>query len=425
MNDHVRMLRDGFPIHAATKYPDPMGLDRTMLREEEWALAFDVTDQGVITYLTKGKELIKVTFVPVSRKSLDDLVRKFREPLEMVAGRDDVTEKLKSFDLDAGRILADLLVAHLLQYVPSGKPLLIVPDDSLGVLPFEMLVLSEGGHICTDGEVPSVCDAKFLGDRNLIYYCQSATALSLARMFRRPQASSDAILVIADPVFQPTDDRIAIARKEDESALSAMAKQQDRGLPGPAWKRLERTGELAQSLGTIFRGHAEIYTGLDANKAHFIKKIAPGLQAFDKVVFATHGYFGTDLPGTSEPALILSTMPPGTDGYLLMSEIMSLKLGANIVALTACQTGLGKRISGEGTMGMGRAFQYAGAKSVLMSFWAVAEAPSVDLVTSVFLHLSRGKNKLDALASARAEIRDKGFGHPFFWAGFGLVGEPD
>jgi len=106
-----------------------------------------------------------------------------------------------------------------------------------------------------------------------------------------------------------------------------------------------------------------------------------------------------------------------------MSEVMGLKMNADMVALTACQTGLGKNISGEGTMGMGRAFQYAGAKSVLMSLWSVEESSSVDLVEGIFRNIKEGKNKLEALKLARDEIRKQGYDHPFFWASFILVGE--
>ena len=102
---------------------------------------------------------------------------------------------------------------------------------------------------------------------------------------------------------------------------------------------------------------------------------------------------------------------------------MGLKMNADIVALTACQTGLGKVISGEGTMGMGRAFQYAGARSVLMSLWSVAEKSSVQMVESFFRHVKEGKSKLEALRLARKEIREAGYDHPFFWAPFILVGE--
>jgi len=151
------------------------------------------------------------------------------------------------------------------------------------------------------------------------------------------------------------------------------------------------------------------------------------LTPYRSCVFATHGYFGKDVPGIQEPVLILTLpdQPDGQDGFLRMTEVMGLKMNADTVALTACQTGLGKQISGEGTMGMGRAFQYAGAKSVLMSLWSVAEKSSVQMVESFFRHMKEGKNKLEALKLARDEIRKEGYDHPFFWAPFILVGEVD
>ena len=103
--------------------------------------------------------------------------------------------------------------------------------------------------------------------------------------------------------------------------------------------------------------------------------------------------------------MTLLDQPKGQDGFLRLSEVMGLKLNCDIAALTACQTGLGRHISGEGTMGMGRAFQYAGAKSVLMSLWSVSETASVNLVESFFKHLKEGKNKLESLKLARDEIR--------------------
>jgi len=98
-------------------------------------------------------------------------------------------------------------------------------------------------------------------------------------------------------------------------------------------------------------------------------------------------------------------------------------MNADMVALTACQTGLGKELSGEGVMGMGRAFQFAGAKSVLMSLWSVSEKSSTTLVENFFKNLKDGKNKLEALKLAREDIRKQGYDHPFYWAGFILVGE--
>ncbi len=183
------------------------------------------------------------------------------------------------------------------------------------------------------------------------------------------------------------------------------------------------TSELAQGLKRIFRGQADVFTGFQASKSGLFNNIGPKLPNYDKVVFATHGYFGKDMPGIMEPCLVFTLVPPGTDGYLRMTEIMGLKINADIVALTACQTGLGPHISGEGTMGMGRAFQYAGTKSVLMSLWSVSEITSVEFMKDFFKYLNEGKSKLEALQLARAELRKNGFDHPFFWAAFVLAGE--
>jgi CHAT domain-containing protein len=131
----------------------------------------------------------------------------------------------------------------------------------------------------------------------------------------------------------------------------------------------------------------------------------------------------THVPGLMEPFLALTMAPSGTDGFLKMSDVLSLKMNADVVALTACQTGLGKELSGEGVMSMGRAFQYAGAKSVIMSLWSVSESGSVLLVEKFFQHLKAGKNKLDALKSAREDVKSAGYHHPFYWASFILVGE--
>jgi CHAT domain-containing protein len=154
-----------------------------------------------------------------------------------------------------------------------------------------------------------------------------------------------------------------------------------------------------------------------------MKEVAPQLEHYEKIVFATHRFFSKDVPAFREPVLVLTLVPLGSDGFLRMSEVMGLKLASDVVALTACQTGLGRHVSGEGTMGMGRAFQYAGADSVLMSLWSVAEASSVKLVESFFKHLREGKKKLEALQAARTEIRKQGFDHPFFWAAFVMSGE--
>ena len=88
----------------------------------------------------------------------------------------------------------------------------------------------------------------------------------------------------------------------------------------------------------------------------------------------------------------------------------------------SCETGVGKNVRGEGVMGMGRAFQFAGAGNVLMSLWSVAEDATVALSNSFFKNLKDGKDSKEALRLARAEIRKAGYEHPFYWSAFILVG---
>jgi CHAT domain-containing protein len=429
LSAHVDMLRKQYPLFAATRYPQQMDLKETALKDNEWVLAYHVTDPGIIIYLTKGKSLIKGLFKPIPRKDVDELVRNFRSPMEL-GPNDSVIEKLGKFDFGSGKKLTDILLSDILPDIPRNTPLIIIPDGSLGVVPFEMLVLNDAGKIVTDDKKPQTSGAEFFGDRNPISYYQSITALTLARTLGKQKKSQDKLLVIADPVFDMRDARAQ--EKESSTKLTGsearmykglMAAMEEGNVGGLRFGQLPLTGNLAENLNTAFKGSCALYTGLKADKEAFVKDIAPKLGDYSKIVFATHGYFGKGLPGINEPVLVFTLVPPGKDGYLRMSEVMGLKMNADMVALTACQTGLGKNISGEGTMGMGRAFQYAGAKSVLMSLWSVEVGSSVDLVEGFFRNIKEGKNKLEALKLARDEIRKQGYDHPFFWASFILVGE--
>ena len=100
---HIEKLRAEFPLFAATKYPEAPELGKTALKTNEWVLAYHVTDEGVLIYLTRGKELIKGFFKPIPRADLESLVLKFMTPLKVVAGQDDLVEKLRAFDFESGK----------------------------------------------------------------------------------------------------------------------------------------------------------------------------------------------------------------------------------------------------------------------------------------------------------------------------------
>jgi tetratricopeptide (TPR) repeat protein len=410
------------PAYAAVKYPQPVTLKGSALKPDECAVIFDVSGEGVGVKLIRNKTIAETFFKKWDQKDLENDVKKFRESFEKV--------RFREFNIDLAESLYRKLLLRVLDDVPKGTPLIIIPDGILSLLPFEALVT--GGKVnWNKGEfgVDNPEGLTFLGDEHPISYYQSITALTLTRTMGNKDKPGDKLLVLADPVFEMKDQRAQqagstkLAERDKQNNLQLMQIIEDTSEGSFRFDRLPETGILADNLDKMYGSNCLSLTGLQANKADFLSKIAPTIDQYGSVVFATHGVMSTHIPGLMEPFLALAMAPPGTDGFLKMSDILSLKMNADVVALTACQSGLGKELSGEGVMSMGRAFQYAGAKSVLMSLWEVEEKSAVTLAENFFRYRKEGKTKLDSLKSARDDIRKAGYIHPFFWSAFILVGE--
>ncbi|HEY7161134.1 MAG TPA: CHAT domain-containing protein, partial [Acidobacteriota bacterium] len=142
-----------------------------------------------------------------------------------------------------------------------------------------------------------------------------------------------------------------------------------------------------------------------------------------RIHFASHGLIDEEKPEFS--ALVLSSDEKGgEDGYLTMREVFDLKLNADLVVLSACKTGLGKEVRGEGVTGISRAFLCAGTPSVLVSLWDVYDRSTADFMASFYKNMeTKNMNKSAALREARLQmIASKKFSHPYYWAPFVLIG---
>ena len=427
LNAFVEDLWKRYPSYAAVKYPRPVTLKDCGLKPDEFAVIFDASNEGVGVKLIHNKEIKQTFYIKWPLEEMEKDIKKLREPMEQL--------RFRAFDIDLASKLYRRLLQTALMEVPKGAPLIIIPDGILATLPFEALVTG-GKATWTRSSLDGYPDEfkdypeniTFLGEEHPISYYQSISALTLARSLGKRDKPSNKTLVLADPVFSIKDARsqeaspIKMGEAEKNQNIETMRAIEDN--PGQfSLKRLPRTLLLARDLEKIYGSDCMALTGLKANKSDFMSKVAPKLDTFRNVIFATHGVMSTKIPGLMEPFLALTMAPPGTDGFLKMSDILSLKMNADVVALTACQTGLGKDLSGEGVMSMGRAFQYAGAKSVLMTLWEVEEASAIKLTEKFFQYRKDGKSKLDALQSAREDIKKEGYRHPYFWSGFILVGE--
>ncbi|MFH0822188.1 MAG: CHAT domain-containing protein [Pseudomonadota bacterium] len=422
---------------------------RRGLREGEHLLVYDVSSTGILIYLIVGTCITRCLFKEIVREDLQRMVGSLRKSLDLSQAVDH-QKALESFDLRTAKALFDLLVGDLVKdgALPEGRPLFIVPDEFLGVLPFETLVweMEADAEIRversrSDGGLKrvSVSGVRFLGDRNPICYHQSVTSLQLARSRPTENSERKRFLVLGDPVCPLGDTRYADNDPGRETAGEQASFIMDEGLhcfpkpmpriddhtvSGLLWKRLPRTEDLARSLGTMYGADAVVLLGKNADKKRFKQEIVPQMELFHTVLFATHGYFGPEL---EEPILLLSAGEGSvSDCCLTMKEVRELDMQADLAALVACHTGTGEVLPGEGVLAMGRAFQEAGARSVLMSLWSVHVDSSVELMKSFFEYRNTGRSKLESLQRARAGLRGEcGCDHPFFWAAFVLVGEPD
>jgi CHAT domain-containing protein/Tfp pilus assembly protein PilF len=418
MKAFLERLRKEYARYAAMKYSQPVTVSESALRPDEHVIMFDVSRHEVHVKLIKGKEGGARQFAEdYSVEQLESDVNRFRSAFHQ--------DHLREFDPQLGHKLYTNLMAPVLLNVPAGTHLMIIPDGILHSLPFEALVTSgkETWQKGSGGEHSR--ELKYLGDAYPISYGQSITALTLARKRARSGAQGGKTLVLADPVFGQDDERLRQQGKPKEGKVSEQWPQTIMSAActgGMHFLPLRRTGSLAEAIKDLYPGKADVYTGLEAKKSVVTKR---SLKDYTTVVFATHGYYDEESSCVNEPILALAgaDSPTSSEGLLRMSEVTGLDLNADLVALTACQTALGKQVSGEGTMGLGWAFQWAGARSVLMTLWEVDEEASVKLVKAFFKHLKSGKDKVESLNLAREEIRRSGFEHPYYWAGFTLLGE--
>jgi CHAT domain-containing protein len=150
------------------------------------------------------------------------------------------------------------------------------------------------------------------------------------------------------------------------------------------------------------------------------------LSEYRFIHFATHGYLDTERPSLS--ALVLSQFNEKhqpVDGFVRVNDIYNIRLNADLVVLSACQTGLGKEVRGEGVMGLTRAFMYAGTPRVIVSLWNVNDQATATLMGSLYRKMLRqGMRPAEALRSAQLELRkDKRWASPYYWAAFQLQGD--
>jgi CHAT domain-containing protein len=340
----------------------------------------------------------------------------------------------------------------------KNKRLLIAPSGALTQLPFQVLV-TEPPKTALPESFSGYRDVAWLARQNAVTVLPAVSALRALRLFAKESHANNAFVGFGDPLLDGDpvhfkDDAIA-ARLAREARCSDKATQQlaslverggrtragvrsSGGLANIAdlrsWAPLPETADelcdVAQTLGADTA--TDLYLGVRATESEIKRLSESGALAKYRIVhFATHGAVAGELSGATEPGLVLTPPDKATeidDGYLTASEIAGLKLDADWVILSACNTAAGGAQGAEALSGLARAFFYAGARSLLVSHWEVASDSTVKLITHAAGALKSDPKigRTEALRRSMLSLMTTGKGyeaHPAFWAPFVLVGE--
>lgn len=299
-----------------------------------------------------------------------------------------------------------------------GQRLLIVADDALEIVPFAAL------------PDPSTPDQPLAVDHEIVRL-PSASTLALLRRDTAPRArTSPTVAILADPVFSATDSRVERERAAAQPANLPATRILQRafteaGLDGKNIPRLPGTRREAATIRALLPSAGNsIALDFDANAEAFQ---TPAVRQAGIVHLATHGLLNTVHPELS--GLVLSLVDKQgapKEGFLRLHDIYNLELSAGLVVLSACQTGLGQEVRGEGLLGLTRGFMYAGSPRVMASLWKVDDRATAELMRHFYEGLLGKPALTPAAALRRAQIalwKSKAWSAPYYWAAFNLQGE--
>ncbi len=367
------------PRFAAIRYPDPARLDEvqtSVLRPGELLLQYALGDSSSTLWAVTAtsSQIFQLPTRPEIESQVELLRRGLQDPTQPVPVQ------------QASR-LYDILVAPAAGLVAEASAVVIVPDGALNYVPFEALVTDAQGS--------------YLLERAPISYVQSASVLRQLRE-EEPIEPEMELLAVGDPAFS--------------GALETTF------LRGGQLARLPFSGTEVRSISSLF-APAETTVFLDEAATEEAVKRALSGSSYRFVHFATHGLVNDDRPDYSGLALA----GEGTDALLQASEIFNMRVNAELVVLSACETGLGQLVKGEGMVGLTRAFMYAGAPSVAVSLWSVSDQSTSLLMQSLYGSLrDPATSKAASLRRAKlALLENPETAHPFHWAPFVLVGRSE
>jgi CHAT domain-containing protein/predicted negative regulator of RcsB-dependent stress response len=386
-------------LYNSVRYPAPIALNdlqKSVLKKGELLVSYFVAPEKTYVFLITPKNL-KVVALDLKEKEIKGLVKRYLLSVE-IENYGDIVKLSKTFYRK--------LFKPLELSIKKQKDIIIIPDGELAKIPFESYITG------TDKSGKPV----YLLNRFRIKYVQSATVLAMLRKHYRREGTTKHFIGFGDPVYDYKNFKEGKPEAGSDSSINGKMKGK-----GSVRSRLETSGMGVKTIAKFFVGQSQFALVHERQEANEENAKSPNLTKFDYIHFACHGVLEDRFQG-----LALSQLPQSKeDGYLSLNEIMNCDYNAKLVVLSACETGRGKMVKGEGIIGLTRAVMYAGTPAVVASLWKVKEAATNELMIRFYRNMLEKKmDKEEALRRAKLElINSEAYSSPFYWSGFVLYGE--
>ncbi len=416
----IKELRQRYPRHAALFYPRPYKTGELPLKSGEILLEYSLGEKESYLFRVEPGGKTQVFRLALGQEALEKRLGAMLAPFRQSVLR---REDLQRFSINDAASLYKEILAPALAGVNPGTRLIIVPDGALGAFPFEALVVQGG---------PDWGKCTLVGDRWPVTYSQSAAILALNRNLGLSKAR-EPLFALGDPIFEKGSGRYLAYKggqgKGGELKHAGPEKAMTMAATGAGGGRLQfsplpETRQTVLDLAALFQVKPQPPQVLLDVLATETRVRQTPLGQYRYLFFGTHGFLADKLAGVKEPTLVLTQVEnkPPDDGFLTFSKVLQLKLDADLVTLAACMTGVGQVMQGEGVLNFARAFQQAGARSVMVALWNIPVDESMKFYATFYKSLKEGKSKIQALQAARQAVRAKE-PHPYFWSGLILHGE--
>jgi CHAT domain-containing protein len=380
--------------------------------------------------------------IPLGRSQMAKQVSHLRKSLDPGVSTID---EIPPFDIAASYRLYQQILEPISSTLLGKKVMLVVPHAELGQLPLSVLITKPSSQPTKSGlPFSSYRNTSWLTKEIAIAQIPSVTALTALRHLPDGNPSRKNFVGFGDPYF-------SAAQQKSAEKLVKSSQLATRGIPLKLRNvpkisgvssaelallpRLPDTSEEIQDVAKVMAASSE---DIFLHKQASVKQVmSMDLSNRKVIMFATHGLVPGELNGLTQPALAMSS-PEVTgdadDGLLTMDKVLTLKLDADWVVLSACNTAAGEGAGSEAVSGLGRAFFFAGAKALLVSNWPVDSAASRALMTDLFKRQQGKTSKAESLREAMLYQIEQGgmmegktmkysYAHPLFWAPFVLVGD--